>query len=179
MEKGIRLLPIKRVEAAWIKVRKSEVDDKTPERFKYKRKLILVPYRYEKNWVVDEHGNKTLDVKKLYRCHYCECCNFTENEITKDHKIPQSKGGTDSIKNIVPACLECNRDKADTPYDEYIRIIQARKKIKDKKLKDKKNENENTIKKNYDVVIEHDNTNRSNGKLRKRHKTRIHNSKRR
>lgn len=168
MEKGIRLLPIKRVEAAWIKVPKSEVDDKTPERFKFKRKLILVPYRYEKSWVIDENGNKKLEVVKLYRCHYCEHCHFTENEITKDHKLPQSKGGTDSVKNIVPACLECNRDKADTPYDEYMRVIQARKKIKLNNLK--KIQNEISEKE----VNEHNNTRRSvnnNNKLRTKKRT--------
>lgn len=133
MEKEIKLLPIKRVEAAWIKVPKSDVDAKTPERFKYKRKLVLVPYRYEKNWILNDNGRLILEVKKIYRCHYCEQCNFTEEQITKDHKKPQSKGGTDSIKNIVPACLECNHDKADTPYEEYMRVIEARKKIKNSK----------------------------------------------
>lgn len=135
MQEEKKLLPIKRIEAVWIKIERKDADDVKVSRFKYKKKLILVPYRYEKNWLLSSDGKLTLDVKKYYKCHYCEKCNFTEEEITKDHKNPQSKGGTDSIKNIVPACLECNRDKADTPYNEYMRIVKARKKIKLNKLK--------------------------------------------
>jgi endonuclease I len=160
MEQEKKLLPIKRIEAVWIKVPKNDVSDIKLERFKFKKKLILVPYRFEKNWLLSEDGKLTLDIKKYYKCHYCEQCNFTETEITKDHKNPQSKGGTDNIHNIVPACLKCNRDKADTPYAEYIRILKARKKIQLNKLKItvKSNENEN----NSNKINEHNNTHRSN-----------------
>lgn len=168
MEQEKKLLPIKRIEVAWIKVERKDADNIKLERFRFKRKLILVPYRYEKNWILNENGSLTLDVVKRYKCHYCEECNFTDDEITKDHKKPQSKGGTDSIKNIVPACLECNRDKADTPYDEYMRVIQARKKIQLNKLK--KIQNEISEKE----VNEHNNTHRSgnnNNKLRTKKRT--------
>lgn len=130
MEQKKRLLPIKRIDAVWITVPKRNTYNEKTKKFKYKSKLILVPYRYEKVWLIDENGNQILDVKKYYKCHYCEGCNFTEEEITKDHKDPISKGGTDSVSNIVPACLKCNRDKADTPYVDYMRVLKARKKIK-------------------------------------------------
>ena len=29
-----------------------------------------------------------------------------------DHSKPKSKGGTDHRKNLVPACVSCNRDKS-------------------------------------------------------------------
>jgi len=134
----LKPLPIKRIEAVWIKDLKKDSNDINMERLKYKNKLTLVPYRYEKNWLVSEDGKLTLDVKKYYRCHYCEECNFTDKQITKDHKYPQSKGGKNNIKNIVAACLKCNRDKDDTPYDEYIKVLKAREKIKLNKLKLKK-----------------------------------------
>jgi len=28
-----------------------------------------------------------------------------------DHSVPRSRGGTDYLRNLVPACIECNRDK--------------------------------------------------------------------
>lgn len=126
----LKPLPIKRIEAIWIKV-----PNKNDETRKPKNKLILVPYRYEKKWHISENNKLTLDIKKYYQCHYCEECNFTEKQITKDHKDPQSKGGKNTPKNVVAACLKCNRDKADTPYEDYIKILRARKKIKDSKLK--------------------------------------------
>ena len=123
-------LPIKRIEAVWIKI-----PNKFNEHKKPKNKIILVPYRYEKKWLIDDNGYKlTLQITKIYKCHYCEEL-FKEDEITKDHKNPLSKGGKDISFNVVPACLKCNRDKADTLYAEYMRIVRARKKINLNKLK--------------------------------------------
>lgn len=45
--------------------------------------------------------------------HYnrqCVDCGTSEN-ITKDHVIPLSRGGTDSIDNVVPRCGSCNSKK--------------------------------------------------------------------
>ena len=44
--------------------------------------------------------------------HNWICVNcFKSGEITKDHIIPVSKGGTDDIKNIQPLCRSCNSRK--------------------------------------------------------------------
>jgi len=43
-----------------------------------------------------------------YRCAYCGRRSI---ELTKDHIVPLTKGGTDSIDNIVPACEYCNKSK--------------------------------------------------------------------
>jgi hypothetical protein len=50
-----------------------------------------------------------------YRCAYCD----SENELTLDHVVPQSKGGSDQTKNLVCCCKSCNRDKAHTPWEEW------------------------------------------------------------
>ncbi|MFV0378581.1 MAG: HNH endonuclease [Mangrovibacterium sp.] len=45
----------------------------------------------------------------------CQYCGKTKNDGAKlviDHKIPISKGGTDSIDNLVTACNECNLGKS-------------------------------------------------------------------
>lgn len=85
------------------------------------RKIILIPILQ----------NKFI---KIFKCHYCEEY-FKEKDITKDHKDPQSKGGEDIPENVVPSCLDCNREKSDTSYKEYMRIVIARKKIKLQKIK--------------------------------------------
>lgn len=41
------------------------------------------------------------------RCAYCGA----EGPMTRDHKLPLSRGGTNWINNIVPACMTCNNRK--------------------------------------------------------------------
>jgi 5-methylcytosine-specific restriction endonuclease McrA len=41
-------------------------------------------------------------------CHYCG-----GQATTADHIVPKAKGGTDSMDNLVAACLSCNGSKGD------------------------------------------------------------------
>jgi hypothetical protein len=46
-----------------------------------------------------------------YRC--CLCGKTArETKLEVDHKIPVSKGGTDSLKNLWTLCIDCNRGKS-------------------------------------------------------------------
>jgi 5-methylcytosine-specific restriction endonuclease McrA len=47
-----------------------------------------------------------------WRCFYCGE-RLNRKTVTKDHRIPLSKGGTDFARNLVPACKACNSGKAD------------------------------------------------------------------
>ncbi|MBA7549383.1 hypothetical protein ES705_41863 [subsurface metagenome] len=51
-----------------------------------------------------------LDRKEQYgfRCAYC---HKKLKRLTKDHIVPLSRGGTNYIYNIVPACRSCNGSK--------------------------------------------------------------------
>jgi 5-methylcytosine-specific restriction endonuclease McrA len=44
------------------------------------------------------------------KCHYCGK-RLSRKTATPDHKIPLSRGGSNWIENIVPACLPCNQRK--------------------------------------------------------------------
>lgn len=58
-------------------------------------------------------------------CYYCGK-KVSPNEITMDHKIPLSRGGTSDRENIVPCCKECNNKKKYlTPWEweEYLRRL--------------------------------------------------------
>lgn len=62
---------------------------------------------------------KNILVGDLCPCHYCGFL-FTAKQITRDHKIPKSKGGRLTVKNTVPACHQCNSLKADMEYLAYL-----------------------------------------------------------
>lgn len=46
-------------------------------------------------------------------CYYCGEY-FEYDRLTLDHIFPRSKGGKDSLGNLVLACYACNREKNDT-----------------------------------------------------------------
>lgn len=49
------------------------------------------------------------------RCHYCGA----EGRMDADHRIPLSRGGSNMIDNIVPACKSCNCSKNDRTEEEF------------------------------------------------------------
>lgn len=56
-------------------------------------------------------------VKK--KCRYC----MTKENLTYDHKVPTSKGGTNDIKNIQVLCERCNKFKSNLTHGEIKRFI--------------------------------------------------------
>lgn len=51
-----------------------------------------------------------------FRCCYCE---VSGERLTQDHDIPVSRGGSDDISNIVPACMRCNCRKGTRTGEEF------------------------------------------------------------
>lgn len=50
------------------------------------------------------------------RCAYCG----NEAKLTADHATPLSRGGSNWIENIVPACGSCNASKGTRTADEFM-----------------------------------------------------------
>jgi 5-methylcytosine-specific restriction protein A len=64
-------------------------------------------------------------------CYYCGR-KFKPHELTMDHLIPLSRGGTSERFNIVPSCKECNNRKKyllPAEWDDYINTIKKSKDI--------------------------------------------------
>lgn len=51
-------------------------------------------------------------------CYYCGV-PLTLAGATKDHTTPVTRGGEDSLINIVPACWPCNHRKGTMTADEF------------------------------------------------------------
>jgi hypothetical protein len=54
-----------------------------------------------------------------YKCHYCSK-QLTRFSATLDHIQPVSKGGDNSIGNLVTACLHCNAERGNKPVMDYV-----------------------------------------------------------
>jgi 5-methylcytosine-specific restriction endonuclease McrA len=48
-------------------------------------------------------------LRDCFRCQYCG----SREDLTFDHLVPRSKGGTTTWKNVVAACSSCNLRKGD------------------------------------------------------------------
>lgn len=56
-------------------------------------------------------------------CGYCGQ-RFHRNELTRDHVIPRSRGGSDNWSNVVTACRACNvRKAARTPEQAGLELL--------------------------------------------------------
>lgn len=51
-------------------------------------------------------------------CAYCH--SPIEGQPDPDHVVPLSRGGSDSITNILPCCSPCNSDKRELLLDEWL-----------------------------------------------------------
>lgn len=40
-----------------------------------------------------------------------------------EHKQPLSKGGTNDLSNLVASCYQCNKDKKEILYDEFVKGV--------------------------------------------------------
>jgi 5-methylcytosine-specific restriction endonuclease McrA len=65
------------------------------------------------------HTDKEWQALKAFYDYKCLCCGKREPEIklTRDHIIPLTKGGTDSIDNVQPLCARCNSKKNNKHID--------------------------------------------------------------
>ncbi|MBK9128652.1 MAG: HNH endonuclease [Phycisphaerales bacterium] len=58
------------------------------------------------------------------RCQYCGK-RFPTTDLSLDHIVPRSQGGTNSWENIVCACIRCNVKKGGrTPEQAHMKLIQ-------------------------------------------------------
>lgn len=65
------------------------------------------------------------DVLATGRCAYCMMA-FPPEELTVDHIVPVSQGGTRWRSNLAPACWPCNWSKSDrTPEQWYSNLRRA------------------------------------------------------
>ena len=86
----------------------------------------------------DSHNRKLIFERDEYECYYCGQ-KVTENTATIDHKIPQSKGGTNSKDNLVTCCFECNSIKSGRTLEEVASLLLDRMK---RKMKNKERRKE-------------------------------------
>lgn len=76
-------------------------------------------------------------LRDTFHCQYCST-QFPRSQLTLDHVLPLSKGGSTTWENIVTACSPCNAKKGNSltpkpkiiPYQpDYFELVSKRKQI--------------------------------------------------
>jgi len=73
----------------------------------------------------------TYMVKGYNTCHYCGC-ELTDKNRTLDHMYPRRWGGISIPDNLIPSCKNCNQEKMDMTYKQFLQY----RSLKTKKDKD-------------------------------------------
>ena len=74
---------------------------------------VIVLFRYiDEKFFTLPCTRKNILIRDENRCQYC-AARFREGDLTIDHVIPKSKGGSSAWDNVVVACKPCNQKKRD------------------------------------------------------------------
>lgn len=79
--------------------------------------VMRLRYRITRNSVKRVFSRSAVFKRDNYTCLYCSKM-MTSKDITVDHIIPTSRGGTNSFDNCVSACKDCNIRKGSKLLDE-------------------------------------------------------------
>ena len=79
--------------------------------------VIRLRYKVTRKCVKRVFSRAAVFKRDKYTCLYCSKMLGTK-EITVDHIIPTSRGGTNSFDNCVSACKDCNIRKGSRLLDE-------------------------------------------------------------
>lgn len=78
----------------------------------------------ERLWKVPPVNRREIMRRDNHTCQYCG----SRKQLTLDHVIPRSKGGTNTWDNVVAACSPCNARKGDrTPHDAGLKLARQPK----------------------------------------------------
>ena len=62
------------------------------------------------------------EIKDAYG-HCCVYCGRTMERLTPDHVTPYAHNGANTLWNVVPACLPCNKKKGSRPPSKPVQLL--------------------------------------------------------
>jgi 5-methylcytosine-specific restriction endonuclease McrA len=78
----------------------------------------------ERLWKLPSVSRRELLRRDGHRCQYCG----SAKQLTIDHVIPRSKGGTHTWDNVTIACETCNHKKGDKYLNETAMVLKTKPK---------------------------------------------------
>jgi 5-methylcytosine-specific restriction endonuclease McrA len=87
--------------------------------FKFNITLSIEFGRQPETRLTEVSWNRLRNIVKRRSGEICFYCGDHAPDGHADHMIPLSRGGTDSLDNLVWACPSCNASKSDKTVDEW------------------------------------------------------------
>jgi 5-methylcytosine-specific restriction endonuclease McrA len=85
--------------------------------------VVRLLYRAKVPFNKAVHGRMLIYWRDGYRCQFC-AKKFSAAELTLDHILPKSRGGSNRPDNLVTACKSCNNRKgARTPEEARMPLL--------------------------------------------------------
>ena len=94
------------------------------KKYKLLKNIVIVGLRwYGKNVQrrTTGYAKEFLKTHKNAKCLYCNK-RVTSKNGTTDHIIPISKGGNNCQVNLIVCCFDCNNERGDMHFEDYLRL---------------------------------------------------------
>ena len=114
----------------WSKLRPLATDEKIAgANIFFKAPEVILLSKYDRLPQPKVHfSRRNLFRRDNMTCQYCGAQPGSD-ELTIDHIVPRSQGGTSTWENTALACVDCNRKKADrTPTQAHMKLLKVPKK---------------------------------------------------
>lgn len=94
------------------------------KKFKVLEDFVVVGLKYNGKNVrrrTSGFAKEFIEKNEDTKCPYCDTKLTIEN-ATADHIVPISKGGNNAQVNLIVVCSECNNQRGDLDFNDYLRI---------------------------------------------------------
>lgn len=98
------------------------------KRYKFMENFVVVGLKYSGKNVrrrTTGFAKEFLLYNKQPRCIYCNV-SLRQDNATADHIVPISKGGNNTQINLVVCCKDCNNERGNTEFNEYLTLKNKR-----------------------------------------------------
>jgi 5-methylcytosine-specific restriction endonuclease McrA len=94
------------------------------KKYKFLENIVIVGLKWNGKNVkrrTSGFAKEFLLENKKAKCIYCEK-SLDESNATTDHIIPISEGGNNSQVNLLICCFDCNNQRGNMEFKQYLRI---------------------------------------------------------
>jgi len=82
----------------------------------------------EADFLHDKPLRKTIHARERGQCFYC-LRRISSTVHCLDHVVPRSQSGSNSYRNLVSSCMECNVQKGEKPADDFLRRLYRERRL--------------------------------------------------